>query len=199
MHLTLTPLHMWWYLPDHGACVCVPAKCGGSAFYRKAFNITHMKQQHLRSRAVEIGLLTGMGPFTPEQIQHYYSDAPKHLAVRHPVERFASLWRDKCRDGDDNIPWMQGWAPDKLLNHIRAFPLGNGHWVPQYLYRVPGTSLIPSIQLLKALGHEQHIEHETRRNSDDPPMPVDGIETLYKDDMRLLHDVTHQRPAANVD
>jgi len=54
--------------------------------------------------------------------------------VRHPIDRFDSLWRWGCRDHNQGIPsalWDAG--PNELLWHIWENLYDNVHWCPQFV------------------------------------------------------------------
>ena len=60
------------------------------------------------------------------------------FVVRDPIDRFKSLWKNKCRDGGkiraskngDNHP-VQGMSPEELFDYITQH--SNHHWTPQWI------------------------------------------------------------------
>jgi len=178
-------LNSWFYLQALDLCVCMPAKCGGTAFYLTAFKLGDIDTRHARSAVERLASQSGQGPYSPEEITEYYSDKPKLLGVRHPVERFRSLWRDKCRDGDVNMPMLNGWDPSTLIEHITQYPTGNGHWMPQYLYRVPGCKVVDCRRMLHTLGFENAVVNATNPSEGDPDMPTADILRHYSRDYDL--------------
>lgn len=178
----LTEQHFkrWFYLRRHDLCVCVPNKCGGTAFYRAMFDVPEaVATRDVRSFAVQVALETGAGPFSPAEVVHYFSDRRKLLALREPVQRFASLWRDKYRSAE----------PRQIIDMIRQHPLGDPHWVPQYLQVVPGAELIDCARLGGLLGYQSR-ENETTPRDDDAPMPADAIREHYAQDVLLWNGVS---------
>lgn len=192
---------VWFYLRNYDLCVAVPAKCGGSSFYRYAVGVPDaVPDDDVRSFAVRAARVERSGPFTPVEVRRYFATGRKLLAVRDPVDRFRSLWRDKCRrtlETKDDRTFMRGWSPTTLLEHVRGFPFGNPHWVPQYLYRVPRVELVPYDELPRLLGYgdrppvrattRTHVEVDERR-----------VRALYAQDVALWRETqrTWDRDAA---
>lgn len=165
----------WFYVARHDVCVGVPAKCGGTAFYRSMFDVPDsVATENVRGFAVKVALETGAGPFSPYEATHFFSEKQKLLAVREPVERFASLWRDKHRNT----------APLDLLGVIARFPMGDPHWMPQYLQVVPRVELVSHERLGEVLGYGCR-ENESEKRRDDPEMPADDIRRYYAQDVVL--------------
>lgn len=144
-------LNKWLFVPQLNAWVCVPAKNGGTAFYRYMFDVP----DDVPSRHVLGWALRNKAPTfrSPADLYRDSSAHPRLLAVRHPVSRLGSLWRNKCRDGDPNMPFMQGWNIETLLSKIEATPFGNEHWVPQHAYAVPDMSCTDYRALGRMLGY----------------------------------------------
>lgn len=113
---------------------------------------------------------------------------PAFMAVRDPVDRFASLWRNKCRDGDPNMPVLKGMSPRKLLRTIRKNPSGNTHWIPQAVLYRPGVEVVDYRQLGDRLGLDEIRVNETKRRRG-PAMPADAIRRHYAADARLWEKV----------
>lgn len=173
----------WFYVRQKDICFCVPAKCGGTAFYRAVFNVpADVPIEHSRSYAVRLALDLGAGPFSPHEVNKYFPDVKRFLIVRDPVDRFMSLWRNKCRrDGDESQRYLVGWTPEQLIDHVEKFPFGNPHWVPQYSYLLPKTKVVRSFKgLLVTTRHNM-----TQQLADDPEPPKERIATHYAQDMKL--------------
>lgn len=59
-------------------------------------------------------------------------DVARVAFIRHPLVRFASLWRNKVRDRTSGIPsCLYGASPAELMIYIRNHPDENGHWIRQ--------------------------------------------------------------------
>lgn len=178
---------LWFYLPGPDLCVAVPAKCGGTSFYRAIFNVPEdVPSEHVRSHAVLTTLELGRGPYSVREVVKYHSRKRKVLAVRDPVERFRSLWRDKCRDAPAGP--MSRLSPSGLMSLIRSHPFGDAHWAPQYAWLVPGCEVVLYSELPTLLEYESVHERRTVPAKRDPEMPVDEIEEFYAADRRLLND-----------
>lgn len=178
----------WFYLAYRDTCVCVPAKCGGTSFYRHAFNVpARVPAEHVRSFAVSVAQDTGAGPFSPHEIVRFFPDSRRLIAVRHPVERFQSLWRDKCRrlPGPtlNSTEYLRGWTQEQLMDLIESTPFGDPHWVPQQHELVPEAALLDCAALGAVLGYSTAVhENRTRALSTDPDPPVERILQHYRAD-----------------
>lgn len=107
---------VWAYIPDFDVTVGIAPKCGSSSWYAL-----------LRDN------------------EYLYYKAPQPsedsvFVVRHPIERFISLWKNKCRNGSrisivdyDDPYWAAGWSIDDLLD-VMETKLFNHHWWPQSDY-----------------------------------------------------------------
>lgn len=178
-------LNLWYYLLSMDVCVCVPAKCGGTAFYQAAFHVHEVEPRHVKSAVDRLASMSGAGPYTPIEVSTYYPTKRKIMAVRHPVQRFVSLWRDKCRDGDENMPMVAGWDPETLLQHIKEYPAGNDHWMPQYLYQAPGCEVVDYQKLMPLLGLKAERVNVTYGKETDPEMPKTDIIRQFQQDYFL--------------
>ena len=169
-----------WFRVDK-AYYCVPPKCGGSAFYLWMTLQAGMTvpERWLRTAATAIN-----PPLSITKIGE--GKGKKFLAIREPVDRFYSLWRSKCRDGDHavNQAWMKGLSMDELLDHIEQYPFGNAHWAPLYLWLVPGCRLIHYKDLGKILKYDLKVNTSNIQNSD-PEVPIDRVKQLYQRDVDL--------------
>lgn len=63
------------------------------------------------------------------------------FVVRHPLDRFESLWRSKCRDGHGTIGGhpVRGLTPEELFAYIQEHPEDDPHWRRQ-------TSLLGNVE-----------------------------------------------------
>ena len=115
------------------------------------------------------------------------------MVVRPPLDRFKSLWRNKCRDGGKITGRaLIGLSPEGLFDLIlRDIP--NSHWVQQrdFLDSIPGGCTVRVVRLENL---QQYIPTALpRRNATegDVPMSADlelAINKHYAADVRLYED-----------
>lgn len=175
---------LWVYLKEFDCCVCVPSKNGGSSF----------RVQLIRMRGYDILPTTlpvmnefyrdGHGPFHPKEVEMLFSDKPQYLSVRHPVERFASLWRSKARDRNGSPYLAHGMTPDELMDHIETVNDSDWHWRPQIRYMTKNAQPVHPSGLLALFSDQERINTTSERDSD-PRMPVDRIMDFYSEDYEL--------------
>jgi hypothetical protein len=157
--------------------VCAPPKCGGTALYCAALGIEPGGRSEY-SRALEKTEFV-----SPDQaLQH---ELPIVLAVRDPVDRFASLWRDKCRDGDPNLPELQGLSPTELMDLVEHNPLGNAHWAPQCEHWRPGIEAVDYLDFPAWIGLQTERINATSAKPQDADMPTIRILAHYSADLQL--------------
>lgn len=168
-----------WFITN-GTFVCAPPKCGGTALYRAALGIgKDVPDRHVFSTAFNRTEF-----FTPDEA--VASGRKALLAVRDPVSRFGSLWRDKCRDGDENMPNLAGLSPNDLMDLIAGSPDANNHWMPQATHYREGAELVDYRQLLSRLGLPIVEANRTSTKQSDPAFPVDRILVHYRADVELI-------------
>ena len=102
----------WFIIPEWNITIAAPPKCGSSSlkqfFYMHEMNSVRMIEHNEVNRNSNV-----------------------FFVVRNPEDRFASLWKSKCRD---NAPILDkrvyGMSPNELVKHIID---GNSdvHWTPQ--------------------------------------------------------------------
>lgn len=172
-----------WALVD-GTLVCVPAKCGLTSYQRLVLKRdTGNGEGHAGDRFYAHLERQGIGPYTTEQAKEM--DYPKMLAVRDPVDRFRSLWQDKCQQNTPPpvIRHLKGMMPNQLMDHIEAHPDANGHWARQSGYWFEGVEVVRYDRLLDRLGYPQIHHNASQRTS--VRMPIQRILAHYRDDARL--------------
>lgn len=106
-------------LQDRGLVLAVPPKCGSSSVYTSLQ--THFNVPNL-AHARGVRLLKS---------KLVWPDAHVVFVLRDPIDRFKSLWRNKCRDGGKVMGAdraLVGLTPSELLEFIKAY--GNHHWTP---------------------------------------------------------------------
>lgn len=156
----LTEFGHWLRLPS-GVCAGVPLKCGNTTV-RSALGVRDW--------------------FSPREVVRKFPDSEKWLVVRDPVERFASLWRDKCRDG--GLKHLAGKSPDELIGLIESWPMGDKHWFPQFGYLVPGVELVTLPRFMSRLGIARR-DNATVVRQDDPDMPEARVRAHYARDVAM--------------
>jgi hypothetical protein len=135
-------------------------------------------------------------PF-PEDVEH------RIAIIRHPVFRFKSLWRNKCRDGGKimlakhlNQHPIRGLTPSELFEYIQKHD--NYHWTPQSILIDGKASELVSLTGMRRWWvrdfpySTQPYPHEHRtidRPDDDEGWSGDlysQIEEYYADDLELF-------------
>lgn len=177
-----------WFLYD-GSLVCVPAKNGGTAFYRAAFDIgDDTPDCHVYSAACAVAETEYRGPYNPfsaSQLIHHPDRDGAFIAVRDPVSRFLSLWRSKCLRKDPNLWFMHGWSMKKLMDVIEAGPFTNAHWIPQWAYLIPTAIPVHYEYLQERLGLPNRRFNETKHGVESAELVRERIERHYAQDFDL--------------
>ena len=177
---------LWVYLKEFDCCVCFPHKNGGCSFRWQIIKIKGW--QFISSRSLHVMqnfYSDGHGPFHPKEAEYLYPHVPHYLAVRHPVDRFKSLWRNKCRDRDGS-PWqVYGMTPDELMDYIEIQE--DHHWRMQVKNLTDHTEPMPMPDLLEMIGATARI-NKSGRLEKDPDVPVDRVLDYYADDLRIWED-----------
>lgn len=102
----------WFVVPDWNITIAAAPKVGSSAL-KQFFHMNEMDDVRMVNRY-------DVNP-----------NADIYFVVRHPHDRFASLWKSKCRDKANILDKrVHDMTPDELMAHIEA---GNKdvHWTPQ--------------------------------------------------------------------
>lgn len=169
-------IYRWFRVND--AYYCFPAKCGGSAFYQWLVEREGVTAPAGRLRTIAAAFFP---VFSAVDVARKYGK--KYLAFRDPVDRVISLWRDKCRDGDENKAqrYLKGMTLDELIDHIAEFPFGNQHWTPQYSYMVPDCELIHFWKMGKLLGYKYKVNATKKYETDPQPNKKKIRHLFYRD------------------
>lgn len=162
--------------------VCAPPKCGGTALYCAALGLDPAFGPDVLTMARRVTEF-----YTPDEVAGSGCEAVQ--AVREPIARFMSLWRDKCRCGDDNLPALRGMTPRQLMTVIEKDPEGNAHWLPQACFYRPGFKLVPYRFMCVYLGVRRLAVNTTRAADTDLPAPIDRILDHYAADVALAGQV----------
>lgn len=107
--------HVWFYFNERDFVITAPPKCGSSSI-----------KQYVWMHEIENQVSTPLH----NDVKKMRCD--KFAVVRNPLDRFASLWKSKCRD---RMPVrsnaVHGMSPYELIQHIND---GNKdvHWTPQH-------------------------------------------------------------------
>ena len=177
---------LWVYLKEFDCCVCFPHKNGGCSFRWQIIKIKGW--QFISSRSLHVMqnfYSDGHGPFHPKEAEYLYPHVPHYLAVRHPVDRFRSVWQNKCRDQMGPPVEVYGMTPDELMDYIEV--VEDRHWRRQSENLTGITQPVLVAELLQMIGAEKHI-NKTERQDSDPDMPIDRILNYYADDLRIWED-----------
>jgi hypothetical protein len=174
-----------WFHYD-GSLVCVPAKNGGTSFYRAAFGIgDNIIDIHVYSAACRIAEEEGRGPYTPATVAHFQHVDGAFLAVRDPCDRFLSLWRSKCLKKDPNLWYMHGWSMKKLMDVIESAPFCNAHWFPQSAYLIPKAIPVDYRKLQERLGLPNKLCNVTEHGVESCAVVKDRVLRHYASDEQL--------------
>lgn len=165
-------------MPKPGILVCVPPKCGGTSYYRAAFDVpadvpTRKVWKYVRDLNA---LMTNA--------EAARAEGQKFLVMRDPIARFISLWRDKCRNGDEHMPGLAGLTPDQLMDRIEADPYGDAHWTPQSTWYVQFAMLVPLRDIFALLNIPPYRENDSSPADSDPLVPIERIVRHYWKDCR---------------
>jgi hypothetical protein len=118
---------MWLNIHPLSLSVCVPFK-NGTTSMGKAIRTYLQLPEDKRIRRWKVADYTDKLDRT---------DAPQYptavLIVRHPEERFMSLWKNKCRDRMSGGFGIEGLTPEGLITAIQL--QRDNHWVPQDEFR----------------------------------------------------------------
>ena len=158
-----------------GILLCCPPKNGGTSFYRTMLGVRDGSDRHVYSM-IEEKLLTPPQASRRRDVLHV-------MAVRDPVERFGSLWRDKCERLDENYPQLHGMTPEELLGHIQTTVVHDAHWMPQHLFDThPRSRPMNYIEF----GEEYSDQHyNTTRPIDLPHELKEAVRERYRLDISL--------------
>ena len=179
----LTHYAAWIYLRELDCCICIPHKNGGSSFRR---DIIKMRRWGISDTTMSVMLRFSVdrhGPFYPEEVDEKYSDKEHFLSVRHPINRFTSLWGNKCRDRRGFPRELWGMTPDELMDYIETHE--DRHWRRQSNYATKNTTPIHHDELLQKIGVTS-VLNATRIGNED--VPIRRILDHYADDLRLWED-----------
>lgn len=116
------------------------------------------------------------------------------MVVRHPLDRFKSLWRNKCRDGGRvKGRQLEGLTPEGLFDVILR-DLPNSHWVSQrdFYDNIPTRC---SIKVVRLENLQQYIATPLPKllnvTTGDVPMSTQlerAVTKHYAADVRLYED-----------
>lgn len=115
----------WTEFKLHDVCYGVLPKCGSTALHesiRRTYKLERSKGQHWPDD----------NPYVRRVAQPSTSKA--RFVVRHPLDRFESLWRSKCRDGHGKVGGhdIRGLTPEQLFEYIQKHD--DPHWRAQAPY-----------------------------------------------------------------
>lgn len=177
----------WVYLKEFDCCICIPAKNGGCSFRHEIIRLRGLDIDPRQFGLMREFAKDGHGPFHPKEVSYLFPDKPHYLSVRHPVERFTSLWRNKCRE-KNGAPWqVYGMTPDQLMDYIEIQE--DHHWRKQVKNLTDRTELMLMPDLLEMIGCTMRLNRSDRLERE-PDMPVDRILDYYADDLRLWEDAS---------
>ena len=167
----------WFYFRQWDMTIMAPTKCGTSS-------IKQFIWMHKLSDSVSL-------------VRQHEVTGSLFAVVRNPYERFASLWRSKCRDkyliADKRV---HGMSPSQLMDHILA---GNRdvHWTPQStLIGKLAPTLIPLPKLNEWWRDRNYGELGTFNSTDGDTEISEELKsrilTFYADDVMLYNTAVEQ-------
>ena len=183
-------MRRWFYVEKFDIGICIPCKCGGTTFYNEVFLGGEGFGGEFRKQAIQIAQERGHGPWTAAKAASKLAGVRKVLAVREPIDRFMSLWRDKCAEdrAASGYNYYRGFSPEMLVQFILQWPFGDPHWTPQYSYMIPGAEVVDYRDIGKIFGYgNERRLNETDREID-VPLEIATVERLhdhYKQDRHL--------------
>lgn len=165
---------VWFYFKEWKFTIMNPPKCGGSSI--KQF----IWMNELEDKIVH--LMQNEAKKTPGE---------NYVVIRNPLDRFASLWKNKCRD-KDNIKDTEiyGMSPNQLMTHIE-----NGHkdihWTPQSAMIADANVKLIPLDMLGFWWRHNGLGELGVFNSTEGEVEIDNelktrILTFYADDV-ILH------------
>lgn len=185
----------WWFVIDDNTVACAPPKCGLMSFMASlvpglpaVLEITGLRTGEV---AIEYCRAAGRGPFSAMDIVANFKEGKRYLSVRDPVERFKSLWKDKCRPelvDDPVFNITAGLSPVELLNLIEHYPYGNAHWMPQWAFLVPNVTLLPVKYFLPYIGLKPVHVHHFEDPKEEVEFPVERTLNLYSRDVDMWNE-----------
>jgi hypothetical protein len=119
----------WVYIPEFNLAICAPPKCASRSLLYTLAKRYYPDVTYQSARPSE---------YKKKDRYYFYMHSLgvqphwRRLAIiRHPVDRFISLWAHHCRDGTPGIPrHLRGKASmNDLLDYIQIHD--NAHWKPQ--------------------------------------------------------------------
>ena len=110
------------------------------------------------------------------------------FVVRHPVDRFLSLWRNKCRDAERGLG-IHNLSQVELFEHIKKAP-PDDHWTRQVDLLGDVSAIIVRLESMNAwwqehMGGEYPHDHATDGRSDISAALHALVLNHYADDVRL--------------
>ena len=162
--------------------LCVPAK-NGSMSFRVSIMPELKGRPQLGNKFIEKARERKIGLYSTEYALSL--GLPMFLSVRHPVDRFSSLWRDLQRKSVRTLLPLRFCSPDQLMDAIEKYPDGNDHWVRQTYYWREGVHVVPYNQFLSRM----HLPYKWEHRSEDlkAEMPTDRILKHFAGDVELWH------------
>jgi len=179
-------------IPEDRITLAVPPKCGSSSVYaslQKHFSVPGEAGPRQLVNCQRVRLLKA------DLVPHRHKIV---FVLRHPLDRFRSLWRNKCRDGGKlaaAADVLYGMSPEELFEFIQEY--GNHHWTRQASMAdtMPFGAEIEFVPLERlSIWWADNTEYpplEVRNETIDPLNPVisDELEAKildwYADDLRM--------------
>jgi len=162
--------YIWYYFKHQHFSLMVPPKCGATSI--RKFIETVQDDEIIK-------------------IKHYAVCGKVYAVVRHPLDKFCSLWRSMCRDkiGPQEFG-IHDMTPTELMDHIEG-GAKDIHWTPQIdLHGKLEPTLIP-LAMLGFWWKQSGLGSLGKHNMTDGDIEMDEklrdrVLTFYADDV-ILH------------
>ena len=190
---------LWAWVKPWGIVIGTSPKCGTRTLYEALYNhfpsACVKDEENLEVRFANTSVVDVLRPGDAAQLA-----IPKIWIIRHPWDRFKSLWRQKCRDKGQTDPRLDRklhtLGPTQLYDFISRPANDNWHWTPQArLMGMIGRPVAePGITLLRLESLSEwwsYGELPTINPTSDEGLVWDDddlrrrVETLYKADLEL--------------
>ena len=173
----------WGYFRTPTAFLYVAPKCGTTSLRAALLPDLPRSGGRYAQRFHEEASKIGLGPF--EKYEIFDETKQKLLAIRHPVERFKSLWRDCQFKRGQTFAAFKGLSPWQLFEIIQIQP-DDYHWSEQSEAWMPGIRIIDYREALTSSGLPNiHKRQRLEPKCELDQSLIDAIQMHYAEDLRL--------------
>lgn len=167
--------NLWWQIPAWHIIIGCSPKCGTSTLYAA------VAKAGVRCHAPTLGIGVGQ----------------RIWIVREPVERFWSLWKDKCLKGEilyvgEKRARLAGMTPEELIDYIETTNKKDAHWDTQSEHEGGTAQVLVPLERFSDWWEEQGYPGPLKTVNRTEKLPMDLSDDLverikihYADDVRL--------------